>query len=593
MLVHVAIVGAYHGPWVFADELGYQRLAESLGRSGDLALFGKRGLSYSPLYPLVLAPIYALHASAQSGYLWAKVVNCCLLALALLPIYKISRSLLTRPQALVAAALAAFAPLMLFSSLEMSESLAYPLCLFAIWAMLATIRSPSWRGDAVVLVLCILCTAARLQFIVLLPAALVAVVADAAFARDRPGSAPRRALAGLREHRLLGAATAALVLLALAALAGTAALSLAGRYANQDTLPIPSPWLIVKLVAWHVAGLVFTVAVIPFAGTLLAAWLWLRGRRSRPEVTSFAAVSLSVTAFIVLITAVASYGQSYAHSSGGDLPRIHERYMFYVLPLFLVAMLATTRLPRSTRLLRAGAAAALLTGLLPLIIPWRSVMNDTIAVDTFGFSPFAAGAKGGGIQAQPHAALLAAGLALCLGFVYVLARPNIAVLAMAVAATFVGVSIVAQSFLVTAARSATATTLPARADWVDAAGRRRRRHPRVPHDDRRSGGSSRSRRPRSLTTRSRASTTAASRSSPPTSVSCRCASTGSGASSRAAGSCGRSTLSSSATRACRAACWRQTGRAGSSCWSRPEGCLGSPAPGRGAWACPRARSPAA
>jgi hypothetical protein len=470
VLVHVVIVGAYHGPWVFADELGYQRLAESLGRSGDLALFGKRGLSYSPLYPLVLAPIYALHASAQSGYLWAKVVNCCLLALALLPIYKISRSLLARPQALVAAALAAFAPLMLFSSLEMSESLAYPLCLFAIWAMLASIRSPGWRRDAAVLGLCILCTATRLQFIVLLPAAIVAVAVDAALARGRPGSAPRRALAGLRAHRLLSAATAGLVLLALAALAGTAALSLAGRYANQDTLPIPSPWLMVKLVAWHVAGLVFSVAVIPFAGTLLAAWLWLRGQRSRPEVTSFAVVSLSVTAFIVLITAFASYGQSYAHGSGGDLPRIHERYMFYVLPLFLVAMLATTRLPRSTRLLRAGAAAALLTGLLPLIIPWRSVMNDTIAVDTFGFAPFAAAAKGGGIQAQPHAALLAAGLALCLGFVYVLARPNLAVLAAAVAATFVGVSVVAQSFLVTAARSAAGTTLPAKADWVDAAG---------------------------------------------------------------------------------------------------------------------------
>ena len=280
---------------------------------------------------------------------------------------------------------------MLYSSLEMSESLAYPLCLFAIWAMLAAIRSPSRRGDAVVLGLCLLCTAARLQFIVLLPAALVAVAVAAAVARDRPGSAPRRVLAGLRAHGLLSAATAGLVLLAGAAIAGTAALSLAGRYANQDTVPIPSPWIIVKLVSWHLAGLVLTVAVIPFAGTLLAAWVWLRGGRSRPEVTAFAAVSLSVTAAIVLITAGASYGQSYVHpGAGGDLPRIHERYMFYVLPLFLVAMLATTRLPRSVRLLRAGAVAALLTGLLPLIIPWRTVMNFTISADTFSFTPFAA-----------------------------------------------------------------------------------------------------------------------------------------------------------------------------------------------------------
>ena len=357
---------------------------------------------------------------------------------------------------------------MLFSSLEMSESLAYPLCLFAIWAMLASIRSPGWRADAAIVGLCVLCTATRLQFIVLLPAALLAVAADAVLARDRPGSAARRALGGLREHRLLSAATAALVLLALAAIAGTAVLSLAGRYANQSTIPLPPVWLIVKLVAWQLAGLVFSVAVIPFTGTLLAAWLWLRGP-SRREVRAFACVSLSVTALIVLIAAGAAYGQSYAPGAS-DLPRIHERYMFYVLPLFLVAMLATTRLPRSARLQRAGAVAALLTGLLPLLIPWRSVMNDSIAIDTFGFTPFAAAARDGGIQAQPHAALLAGGIALLLALVYVLARPNVVLLAALVAAIFLGVSLVAQGFLDTGARSATATTLPARRDWVDAAG---------------------------------------------------------------------------------------------------------------------------
>jgi hypothetical protein len=338
--------------------------------------------------------------------------------------------------------------------------------------MLAAIRSPGWRADAILLGLCVLAVLTRLQFVVLLPAAILAVAGAAAADPRRPGSPLRRALTGLREHWLLAAATVALVLLGVAALAGTAALSFTGRYANQRTLPIPSPWILIKLFAWHLAGLVFAVAVLPFAGALLATYLWLRGAR-RPDVTAFAAVAVSVTVFVVGISAAASYGQSYAyHSTTGDLARIHERYMFYVVPLFLVAMLATTRLARSQRLLRAGAAAALVTGLLPLIIPWRTVMNDTIAVDTFGFTPFAAAAHGGGIQAHTHAALLAVVYALCLAFAYALARPNVALVSAIVALAFVGVSFLAQTFLLVAARTATAHTLPARSDWVEAAGAR-------------------------------------------------------------------------------------------------------------------------
>ena len=91
-----------------------------------LAIFGKQGLSYSPLYPLVLAPLYALHLSGPDAYLWTKIVNCFLLALAALPVYAIARYVLTPGRALVAATLSTALPLMLYSALEMSENLAYP-----------------------------------------------------------------------------------------------------------------------------------------------------------------------------------------------------------------------------------------------------------------------------------------------------------------------------------------------------------------------------------------------------------------------------------------------------------------------------------
>ena len=50
------IVGHVHGPLVFMDELGYERMAQSFAHTGHFSLFGKTGLAYSPLYPIVLSP---------------------------------------------------------------------------------------------------------------------------------------------------------------------------------------------------------------------------------------------------------------------------------------------------------------------------------------------------------------------------------------------------------------------------------------------------------------------------------------------------------------------------------------------------------
>src|SRR4051812_10408246 len=107
-----------HGPFVFMDELGYARMAQSFAHSGHLALFGKGGLAYSPLYPVVLSPIYALTSSAQSAYESAKVVNAVLMSLAAFPVYGIARSVLDRPRALGVAALSLAAPLMFYTGVE-------------------------------------------------------------------------------------------------------------------------------------------------------------------------------------------------------------------------------------------------------------------------------------------------------------------------------------------------------------------------------------------------------------------------------------------------------------------------------------------
>ena len=104
-LIRIVLVSQVHGPWIFMDELGYQRLAQSIGQTGHLALFGKSGLSYSPLYPLVLSPIYALGASAPTAIRAIKIVNAVLISLAVFPSYKIARFVLPRRPSLLVAGL--------------------------------------------------------------------------------------------------------------------------------------------------------------------------------------------------------------------------------------------------------------------------------------------------------------------------------------------------------------------------------------------------------------------------------------------------------------------------------------------------------
>jgi hypothetical protein len=475
----ILIGRAYHGPWIFDDELGYRVLAQSVASTGHFALFGKGGLSYSPLYPIVLAPLYRLHLSGVEAYEWTKVVNSLLMASSLFPIYKIARFVLPRSRAVIATALSALAPLMLYSSLELSESQAFPLAKFALWAMLVAIRSPSWPHDALVIVLCILAASARLQLVVLLPAGFVAVVLALALR----GGGLREVVRGtVRGHWLLTAATAGGVLLGVAAYAGTAVLSLTGQYSYQRTLPSPPPERLAHLIVAHIAGLDLGLGVIPFAGTLAAAYLWAR-RPSRHDVSAFAAVAVSVTAFSVVLVAFTTYQQT----AGGDLPRIHERYLIYVFPFFIVSMVATTAFARSGRMLKVGLVAGVIAGLLPVTIPYHSMMNGTIGADTFGLTVFAARAPNTEVMALQHAAVIAVMYALFLGVMYALARPNTALVIALTAAVFLFIGHRAHSLLEAAASAATAHTLPATRDWVDAAGptkgvvilenaRRQRRH---------------------------------------------------------------------------------------------------------------------
>jgi hypothetical protein len=455
--LRIALLSEVHGPWVFMDELGYQRLAQSLGQSGKLALFGNEGLSYSPLYSAVLAPIYALGASAPTAYHWMRIVNALLMSLSVFPIYKIARFVLPRRPSLLVAALSAFAPLMYYTALVMSENLAYPLFLVSVWAMLIAVRAPSPRADAALLCSVLAASATRVQFIVLFPAALTAVAIAAVLGGERPAGTRARSIPrAFRQHWLLvGSGVLVALLAGIRALASGSVLSVAGRYETVGSHGFPDPWRVLGFAVKHLAVLDLAVGVLPFCAALFAVYAFFQ-HGSRPDTRTFAAVALATTTWLLLAA-----GFNSALFSG-----YHERYVFYVAPFFVVALVAAVRVPQSTTSFRVCVFAACLAGLLPAVLPFGEVINNTIVADSLGLQMF--GDKvGATIAPIAHAKLSAISWAALLALTYALVRTRVRMVTLIVVVVFVFMSSLVRARMIGAAAGSTEAGLPEHRDWVD------------------------------------------------------------------------------------------------------------------------------
>jgi hypothetical protein len=445
---------------VFPDELGYTKLAQSIGLNGRFGLFDEPGMSFSPLYPILLSPIYALGASAPTAYALIKLVNALLISLAVFPTYKIARFVLPRRSALIVAAISAVAPLMTYASLTVSESLAYPLCLLALWALLETTQKPTVRGDALFLAAAGLATAARIQLIVLVPAGITAVLLRALLIRV-PGIGLIRAIAdSVREHVLLfGVVVGSLLVVGVADLAGVNVSASLGRYSIVVRASQPSTWHFLDILARHVAGLALAVGVAPFVAALVAAYAFARDRT--PRAATLAAVASSAVAWLLIEVA---YNAALFDSEQGDLPRIHERFLIYVVPFFLVALIAVVG--KDVRV-RVYAAAAACTALLPLLIPYGTVVNYTIGYETFALHPFSQ-LKNGITSPLTHATLAAVWAAATLALLYVFVRRRLRAVVVLVLLPFVFVTMFAQG-RIQATSADRRALLPGRVDWVDRA----------------------------------------------------------------------------------------------------------------------------
>ncbi len=295
---------AHPAPRYFPDEYLYTAIARALGAGQAPNVRGTTANFPALLEPILAAPLHALF-SPELAYRLTQAENALLMSLAAVPVYLLARRLsLSARYALVCAVFAVAIPDLVFASYTLADPVAYPFAMGALAAGVAALDRPTRRAQLLFLALAFLATFARVQYVIL-PAAFVV----AALVVDR-----KRAFKTQRLPLVLMA-----VPLAVAVALGPARVF--GYYSNVTNLHVGG-----QLLRW--AGidlflLAFSTGIVLVPGAIVA----LARPRGRTE-TAFAALAAVFGAGLVAEAAL--------YASNGSA-RFQERYLFAVLPLVPIA----------------------------------------------------------------------------------------------------------------------------------------------------------------------------------------------------------------------------------------------------------------
>lgn len=345
-------------PTVFGDELIHWDASRSLA-AGDGLRVRDGGYGFGPIYPALLVPVHLLTADDLRAYQWARLWNALLFALAAVPVYFLARRLLEPGWSLACAAFAVAIPSALYTGFVMTEGAAYTACCLALLALARCLERPTVAAQLLTILAIALATGVRLQ----LAALGIALVA----------SLPLRFVLsrGLRLPRGgdLARVWPLLVVLGLATFALAVRIAIGNPLEGYGDLWRSYDAVEVARWSWRaLAGLAVYLALVPLvlAPAALAA-LASRARRGDPAAAASVALFLSVNVVLVLVVGAFS-------STEYGIGFLHDRYLFYVAPLWIVltAWWAANRVPLRPVWLAVGAALTLV--LLATLPPY--LLND-------------------------------------------------------------------------------------------------------------------------------------------------------------------------------------------------------------------------
>jgi hypothetical protein len=129
-----------------------------------------------------------------------------------------------------------------------------------------------------------------------------------------------------------------------------------------------------KWALYHAADLEVYLAVVPFAVAPIVLWRLLGHTREGPTREGAFALSFITINLALLLMTAAFASLPYGYD------RLHDRYLFYVVPLWLIvlAVWLSSGMPRPLLALATGVGLALV---LPAILPFTQLANEA-GVDT-------------------------------------------------------------------------------------------------------------------------------------------------------------------------------------------------------------------
>jgi hypothetical protein len=302
--VRAAAAALHSTPRYFPDEYIYTAIARSIGETGKPLVRGEAAHFPALLEPLLAAPIWRLF-DTELAYKLVQAEHAFAMSLAAVPAYLLARRVgLSTRYSLACAVFAVALPDLVFSSYTLADPIGYPLALGAVAAAVWAIETRAPRAQLAFVALAGLAALARVQYVAL-PFAFVvaAVVVD------------RRHV--LRAHAL----PLALLTTPVAAAAMLGPSRILGYYSGISNLGVG-----LDVARWGLNDL-FLLALASGVVLVPGALVGLLHARGRAEL-AFAGVAVAFAGAVLV--------EASLYAADGS-NRFQERYLFALLPLVPIA----------------------------------------------------------------------------------------------------------------------------------------------------------------------------------------------------------------------------------------------------------------
>jgi hypothetical protein len=342
------------------DEFLFWSLAHSLADGVGLQWRGGAVSLTSSLYPAFASTAARATAAVATQFELLKVLNAAAMSAVVFPTYLLASKLVERRWALLAALFAIAIPAMNYVAMIETESLAYPLCVAALAALVVLTARPGLRPTLLFFGLAVLAALTRVQFVILLPIALLAPLVMAILLERGTRGAYLRAQkwlwAGLGAGFALG--------VVYIALRGRSALGIYVGLIDRTNF-VPG-----DLVYWlraYASDIYLMSAFVPAVATF--ALFSQRARRERLVIALLAVALVATIVFVLQVTALSV--TNYEHWRERHV--LYERYLFYLAPLYfvgLVAALGRVSLRAASISFAVGACVVALTPVGSITVPY-------------------------------------------------------------------------------------------------------------------------------------------------------------------------------------------------------------------------------